>query len=434
MRAPRRRPHHYVGGCSCRDRTRTDPAEKVFGRFGGLAVSRYVSDDDHIPAKSPEEPVRGLGRGLLVGGYEGLRAGEAIAAVRLLGLRPCLERVEGCEAGGLHGFVVSQEPSGGAEVAPDSQVFLYVASPARTVVGSAPGGPSQAAVVEASDDVGDEDEAREGNADDEGTFGRSDGQEDFPEDASGREVGSWVGDDDLHEAPAPHDEEDPDGEGGFYDAGDDDRDGGDADEFDGFGASRDEETRDLDPAGGMFASSRDGAEDTDGFVDEPVGPVRVWRGGLPGALPRRRPSSRRRSRRGVWRRLPLSVQLAVVALLAVAALVVLVSFACSVDSSSRGAGRPRPSLSGARPGGARTTVVPSPVVVARPVVAPSVSSARARRLWARRVGGRARTAIPSRSPAVPTPTSVTPAAPAPSPPGEPGAGSSEEHAIREFGP
>jgi hypothetical protein len=400
--------------------------QKVFGRFGGLAVSRYVLDNDHIPAEPSEEPVRGLSRGLVVGDYEGLRAGEAIAAVRVLGLRPCLERVEGYEAG-LHGFVVSQEPSDGAEVSPDSQVFLYVASPARTVVSSAP--QEDAEAVEVLDQATDDADAQGRTGMDDGDVGSNDGAdeatgfdegaEDVVEDAFASDVDHWDGDDD-------------------------------GDDADGFGESEafpGEDTRELDAAGREFAEEADGAEDLEGFADGLVEPVRVWRGGLPGAPPHRRLSWWRSARLGVWRRrrrLPLSVQLAVIALFVFAALVVLVSLASGGDSPPRGARRPRPSLSDSR-SGARTPVVPAPVVPAptageqpavtgaRPVVSPSLSSGRVDRQRTRRVAIQERTAIPSQPPTAPTPASVSPTAPAPAPSGEAATGT-EEHAIREFGP
>ncbi len=84
------------------------------------------------PARG-EQPEPAPSRGLRIDQYEGLRAGEAIVAVRERGLRPSLERVEGYEAR-LQGFVVSQEPAAGVEVAADSQVFLYIGAPARAVV------------------------------------------------------------------------------------------------------------------------------------------------------------------------------------------------------------------------------------------------------------------------------------------------------------
>jgi PASTA domain len=87
-------------------------------------------DDREHSEDQVEEHVPGGRGGLRVGAYEGLRAGEAIVAVRERGLRPSLERVEGC-AEDQHGFVVSQEPVAGSEVAADSQVFLYIGAPAR---------------------------------------------------------------------------------------------------------------------------------------------------------------------------------------------------------------------------------------------------------------------------------------------------------------
>ena len=375
-------------------------------------------DDDHISAEPSEEPVRGPSRGPAVGGYEGLRAGEAIAAVRVLGLRPCLERVEGYEAG-LHGFVVSQEPSDGAEVSPDSQVFLYVASPARTIVGNPTQDTRDEAMVETSDQARDVADAR----DSDGLDGGDVGNEDVEDDATGVDEAAEAVVEDAFASDLDRWE-------GHDDGASDSSSAGCSDEF---GASPEEDTRELGASGPAFAEESEGGEDFDGFADEPVEPARVWRGGLPGALPRRRLSSRRSSHEGVWRRLPLSVQLAVIALLGFSAVVVLVSLATGVRSSSRGTQRPRPVVSGTRSGGARPVVARPPVVTARPVVSPSVSSARAGRQRARRVAVRERTAIPSQSPTVPTPPSVSTAAPVPSPSGE-SAAATEEHAIREFGP
>lgn len=75
------------------------------------------------------------GRGVRVDDYEGLRAGEAVVAVRRLGLRPALERVEGYQSG-LHGFVVSQEPEQGVEVQPGGAVSLFIAAPSRAILGT----------------------------------------------------------------------------------------------------------------------------------------------------------------------------------------------------------------------------------------------------------------------------------------------------------
>jgi PASTA domain len=95
-----------------------------------------VCDDDHTPIQ-PSEPLAARGRGVAIEGYEGLRAGAAVAAVRRVGLRPSLERVEGYEAG-IHGFVVGQDPSAGAEVQAGGQVVLFIAAPARTIIGGHP--------------------------------------------------------------------------------------------------------------------------------------------------------------------------------------------------------------------------------------------------------------------------------------------------------
>lgn len=71
--------------------------------------------------------------GVRVERFEGLRAGEAIAAVRRLGLRPAPERVEGYEPD-LHGFVVDQEPAEGGELQAGDQVVLFIAAPSRARV------------------------------------------------------------------------------------------------------------------------------------------------------------------------------------------------------------------------------------------------------------------------------------------------------------
>lgn len=115
---------------------RIEEQRKSAGRSGGFGVRRGVRDDDDTPIQ-PSEPVAARGRGMAVEGYEGLRAGAAIAAVRRLGLRPSLERVEGYEPG-IHGFVVGQDPSTGAEVQAGGQVVLFIAAPARTVISAHP--------------------------------------------------------------------------------------------------------------------------------------------------------------------------------------------------------------------------------------------------------------------------------------------------------
>lgn len=82
----------------------------------------------------PDEHFETVGRsrvgGVRVERFEGLRAGEAIAAVRRSGLRPAPERVEGYEPD-LHGFVVDQEPAEGGELQAGDQVVLFIAAPSR---------------------------------------------------------------------------------------------------------------------------------------------------------------------------------------------------------------------------------------------------------------------------------------------------------------
>ena len=124
-----------------------------------------MHDDDHTPTQ-PSDPISARGRGVLVEGYEGLRAGAAIAAVRRLGLRPSLERVEGYEAG-VQGFVVSQEPAQGSEVQPGGAVCLFIAAPARTILDADRGGEDErAGRVEHEADRGADEETGEPRAQD----------------------------------------------------------------------------------------------------------------------------------------------------------------------------------------------------------------------------------------------------------------------------
>jgi hypothetical protein len=57
-----------------------------------------------------------------------MRAGEAVADVRRLGLRPAVERVEESEPE-MHGLVASQTPEAGSDVQLGSAVALYIAVP-----------------------------------------------------------------------------------------------------------------------------------------------------------------------------------------------------------------------------------------------------------------------------------------------------------------
>ena len=89
-------------------------------------------ESDHTTPEPHDGPSDAPGRGVRIEGYEGLRAGEAVVAVRRLGLRPSLERVEGYGPE-IQGFVVSQDPAEGTLAQPDSAVCLFVAAPSRTV-------------------------------------------------------------------------------------------------------------------------------------------------------------------------------------------------------------------------------------------------------------------------------------------------------------
>ena len=279
--------------------------------------------DDPTPSGPSREPVRGITRGLVVGSYEGLRAGEAIVSVRRLGLRPCLERVEGYEAS-LHGFVVSQEPASGAEVAADSQVFLYIAAPSRTVV--------------------EREVASEGEA--------LDGDEDANEEDLGSDeepVGVWP------EAEA-----------------------GEETEADAVAEVADEHRPVVaEPETAEFAAEASDVEESDEQAP-------VWRGAGPGAVPRRRLGSRRPGRLRVWGWLPLGLRLALFAVVAVVGLALLVSLASSGRSVPAGTRQARPPVVSGRRVHVAVPAVSRPVAP-RPVVRRPIFSRSPRRRIARRV-------------------------------------------------
>lgn len=384
-------------------------------------------DDDHIPSQLPEEPSRGLSRGLVVGAYEGLRAGQAIVAVRELGLRPCLERVEGYEAG-LHGFVVSQEPSSGTQVTVDSQVFLYVAAPARTIVQRGPEDGGHHVISEASNDADGDDSTGDIDSKEDADNGPAERTDDFAERDFGGEAEDNQEEHSEDDAEDLRDEESLEEQEQLYHGSEG------AGGSDGFEPSLEEETRELGGVDSVFAREGELAEDPE-VAEEPVEPVRVWRGPPPGALPRRRLTRRHSSRRQrAWPQAPLSLQLGI-ALLVCVGLVVLVSLASPGHSSSRDAQHPRPTVSQARSGSARSMLTPPRTVGARPAVSRPVFSGPTHR---RRSGGevrRARTTVPSPSPVAPPAASVPAAAPAPSSSAVSVTGTAaEEQAIREFGP
>ena len=332
--------------------------------------------DDHTPSDASAGAVHRFTRGLVVGGYEGLRAGEAIVAVRGLGLRPSLERVEGYEAS-LHGFVVSQEPSSGAEVAADSQVFLYIAAPSRTVVER-----EIASEGEALD--GDEDTNEEGLESDEEPVGV------WPEAEAGEETKA----DAVAEV---------------------------ADEY--------------PPVVEEPETAESAAEASD--VEESDGQAPVWRGAVPGAVPRRRLGSRRSGRPGIWGSLPFGLRVGLFAVVAVVVLALLVSLASS-GQVGRGEFARSPSARTAAPssrprGAARGTpgaAAQAPPPIARQPAAPSSTFGRSPRP---RV---ARRPVPSSRVTAGSVVRGAVAGRASAPVG--GAGISgaaaEEHADLEFGP
>jgi hypothetical protein len=253
-----------------------------------------MDDPEREEMEPGAELARVAGRGVRVGAYEGLRAGEAIVTVRERGLRPSLERVEGY-AEDRHGFVVSQEPVAESEVAADSQVFLYIGAPARTVAES-----------EATGRVAEEEEATTGVGVDESTVALE-------------PVGGDAFDEEFD-----------------WDAG-------------AAGGERDE--RDEDEAAGAEPGSVDevGSVEEPGSVDEPA---RVWRGPAPGSGLRRgfaedaggwdqdeRVEYEEPRTRGWLAGVPLGVKVAAWGLLACAVLTLLVSVAArSGDGATSGRG------------------------------------------------------------------------------------------------
>ena len=67
--------------------------------------------------------------GVVVADYVGASAIHAARAIRRAGLRPGLERTDGCEPE-LIGRVIAQKPSAGGELARNAMVTLYVGAPA----------------------------------------------------------------------------------------------------------------------------------------------------------------------------------------------------------------------------------------------------------------------------------------------------------------
>jgi hypothetical protein len=296
-------------------------------------------------------------------------------------LRPSLERVEGQDPS-LHGFVISQEPASGAEIPADSQVFIYVAVPARAIVGRAPeDSPSNEVQEEPRrlDESCFEERADEEVLEDNYLDDLNGVEEDLPDE------GPAVGE--VRDYPPP-----------LEDA-----------------------TDEVDQELLAEAETR----------EEPVERVRVWDGPAPGAVPRRRLSFTSPDRR--WSRsLPLGVWIAVIGLFVCSALTLLVGLASQLHSGSG----PHSTVAAKSRSGTQATPAPSPV---RAPASTSSRSARAAiqlrgashapsRPAARRVG----------APSTRVVTVVTPPAPrrvSPVRAGAPLTGTAaEEHAIREFGP
>jgi hypothetical protein len=297
-----------------------------------------------------------------------------------------LERVEGYEVG-LHGFVVSQEPACGAEVAADSQVFLYVAAPSRTVVGQeAAPGDEAAEVKEDTEEGPGEEEVEEEPV------------EPWPEANAG-------GVEEAKEGPVePGPETGLDGEPEAEE------------EY----PSLFEETDTAE-----FEVEEFGAEASD--AEESDEAARVWRGPAPGAVPRRRLTSPRPTgQRRLWRSLPLSVQLAAVAPVVVTVLALLVGLADQGHHASLGARQPRRALTGGRSGDG-DSVAASPAVAVHPQV--SVVIHAPRRRVARHVASAPRLTTDQAMR-----RTVAGRAGAPNGGGELSGSAAEEHAALEFGP
>lgn len=235
-----------------------------------------MPDIDPIETEPDSESQPALDHRLRVGEYEGLRAGEAIVAVRERGLRPSLERVEGYEER-LQGFVVSQEPQAGEPVAVDSQVFLYIGAPARAVTTGAEGSPEQAGAVEA------EEEAPAVDAE-------------FRDAAESREES-------VDELEATDEFEAQDG-------------------LEQLTATE-------------FAEEDEPLDAIEEFIDEEPEPVRVWRGPAPGARTVRSLELGARAAR----RVPVGVKVAVIGLFACALVTLLVSVVARSGNGAGGRGR-----------------------------------------------------------------------------------------------
>ena len=321
------------------------------------------------------------GRGVRVEGYEGLRAGEAVAAVRRLGLRPSLERVEGYEPG-IQGFVVSQEPADGSEVQPGGAVCLFIAAPSRTIADTSP-----------PPDV--------------------DGGEPEPEvDIESLHVGEPLYADEtveLYEIAAPADwSSEP---GGAF-----------------------EESEPLLDDGQPLAS--DGAQPSGGVwrgppSSSPRNHLRSPRAGL---------IARRRAR---WRSLPRAVRWVALALSACVVLAVLVSVGHQSHSTSRRPSALHRSPSAQA--GVVPPVVPPVVPRVRRAVAASRAGRRREAQRRRRTGARRVRSMSRRVRGVPaapvhttgplhTTAPVATPVRASSAPAQPPVESAEEHVIREFGP
>lgn len=351
-------------------------------------------DDDHTPSDT-SGPTRGFTRGLIVGAYEGLRAGEAIVAVRGLGLRPCLERVEGYEAS-LHGFVVSQEPPSGVEVAADSQVFLYIAAPSRTVVER-----------EVAPETGEVDAGEEAQAE-------AEPEVETEADAVAERYRPAVEESETAEFAA-----------------------------EGFAAeASDVEVEEPQIEVSDFAAETSEVEafDVEGEasgVEESREQAPVWRGAVPGAVPRRRLGPRRSGRMRVWGSLPLGLRVALFAVVAVVVLALLVSLASS-GQVGRGDFARRPSARSAAPSsrprgtarGMPGAVVQAPRPGARQPVAPRMTFGRSPHPRVTRLpvpSSRATASSVVRG-------AVAGRAPAADGGGEISGAAAEEHAALEFGP
>ncbi|MHB1833475.1 MAG: PASTA domain-containing protein [Solirubrobacteraceae bacterium] len=251
--------------------------------------------------------------------FAGMRAGEAVAAVRRLGLRPQLERVEGYAAD-VHGLVVSQEPAQGARLQAGSGVRLFVAAPARMLTGAeqteeqeqtrAPEAAASAAAQVEDDEAAESVAAGVGHLEEEGGAWATDG---------GETDGLDGGDDFQGEGPGEL--------------------AGSAEEHwsDETVSMRGPGARDGRPVGRGVAAEEDwiGSLPSRRAADEAAS-ERSRRKGRPAAGARRARAARRAVAARRWRRVPPAVRFAVLALLGCAVLAIGVSLA----SGGSGAGRP----------------------------------------------------------------------------------------------